>query len=551
MERKKNYYDTITKRLLVAFFCLSIVPIVSFAWIMKEAVEETNVIKLNELAASTIEHRSEFISQFLSDKINMLRRVVFLYSKDFFFDPQNVEKLFLAMNNNSDIVDLQVIDDTGTQHAYVGPYRAQVEGKNYHEAPWFRETLISGMHVSDVFTGFRNTPHFVVAVTDPLKNYVLRATINSSIFNSLLHSAQLGPHGDAFVVNHAGEFQTPSLLGRTKLTETEKKLITFDNKPASLITDTDIYTTRPVDKGNWLLILKANIADSLGFYLRLRDRIILVVIVISLFSMAAATFVSIVLSRNFEKSDKEYAALSLQFVQVEKMATVGRLAAGIAHEINNPLQMITNQAGWIGELLPDEDPTLVKNLAEYQKAVEQIKHHVRRAGTITHRLLGFSRKMSNQQEKVQINELVEETVSFVEREASYNNITLEKNLAENLPVTMIDGPQLQQVFLNLVNNAMDAVGQGGKIEIGSKLRNDGKIEMIFADSGPGIPAENLKQIFDPFFTTKDPGKGTGLGLYISYDIIKKIGGSISVENRKSGGAIFTIVLPVISFGTPK
>ena len=152
------------------------------------------------------------------------------------------------------------------------------------------------------------------------------------------------------------------------------------------------------------------------------------------------------------ESDKEYAALSLQFVQVEKMATVGRLAAGIAHEINNPLQMITNQAGWIGELLPDEDPALVKNLTEYQKAVEQIKHHVRRAGTITHRLLGFSRKMSSQQEKVQINDLVEETVSFVEREAGYNNITIEKNLAQNLPATMIDGPQLQQVFLNLINN---------------------------------------------------------------------------------------------------
>ena len=152
---------------------------------------------------------------------------------------------------------------------------------------------------------------------------------------------------------------------------------------------------------------------------------------------------------------------------------------------------------------------------------------------------------------MQINELVEETVSFVEREADYNNITIDKNLASNLPATMIDGPQLQQVILNLINNAIDAVGQGGKIEISSRLNADGKLVMTFADSGPGIPAENLKQIFDPFFTTKDPGKGTGLGLYICYDIIKKIGGSITVENRKSGGAMFTIVLPVISFGTAK
>jgi two-component system, NtrC family, sensor kinase len=551
MQRKKNYYNTITRRLLVAFFCLSIVPIVCFAWIMKSSVEETNVIKLNELATSTIEHRTEVISQFLKDKIATLSMLVSLYSEEFFFNKENVEKLFLAMDSKGDIVDLQVIDVTGMQHAYVGPYRAKIAGKKYDDAPWFRETLISGVHVSDVFMGYRNTPHFVVAVTDPLKNYVLRATINSSIFNSLLHSAQLGPHGDAFIVNRAGELQTPSLLGEKVLSETEEKMISFDNKPSSLITATDIYTTRWIDKGHWLLIIKANIGDSLGYYLRLRDRIILIVIVISLISMAAATFISLVLSRNFERSDREYAALSLQFVQVEKMATVGRLAAGIAHEINNPLQMITNQVGWIGELLPDEDPTLIKNLGEYQKAVEQIKHHVRRAGTITHRLLGFSRKMSNQQEKVQVNELLEETVSFVEREAGYNNITIVKNLADNLPDTMTDGPQLQQVFLNLINNAIDAVGHGGTIELSSKMNSEGKLVMEFADSGPGINTENIKQIFDPFFTTKDPGKGTGLGLYISYDIIQKLGGSITAANRKNTGAIFTIVLPVISFGTPK
>ncbi len=551
MERKKHYYQSITRRLLIAFFCLSVVPIVCFAWLMKGAVEETNVIKLNELATSTIDHRTEVISQFLQDKINMLSMLVSLYSEDFFLKPQNVEQLYLAMNGQGDIVDLQVMDVTGKQHAYVGPYRAKIEGKKYDDAPWFRQTLISGVHVSDVFMGFRNTPHFVVAVTDPLKHYVLRATINSSIFNSLLLSAQLGPNGDAFIVNHGGEMQTPSLLGKTALTEIDRKLISFENKPTSLITATDIYTSRWVDKGHWMLILKANIPDSLDYYLRLRDRIIFIVIGISIICMAAATFTSLFLSRNLQKSDKEYGALSLQFVQVEKMATVGRLAAGIAHEINNPLQMITNQASWIGELLPDEDPTLIKNLGEYQKAVEQIKHHVQRAGTITHRLLGFSRKMSSQQEKVQVNDLIEETVSFVEREAGYNNIVIERNLEKNLPVTMIDGPQLQQVFLNLINNAIDAVGQGGTIELSSKTGSDGKLLVEIADSGPGINPENIKQIFDPFFTTKDPGKGTGLGLYISYDIIQKLGGSITVENRKSGGAIFAIVLPVISFGTAK
>ncbi len=548
MERKKQYYTAITTRLLLAFFCLSVLPIVCFAWIMKDSVEETNIIKLKELATSTTEHRAEVISLFLQDKINLLVTLVSLYPQDFFFDPHNVERLFLSINHQGDFVDLQVIDVSGKQHAYVGPYRSKIAGKMYQDVPWFTETLISGVHVSDLFTGYRDTPHFVVAVTDPLKSYVLRATINSSMFNALLHSAQLGPQGDAFIVNRHGALQTPSLQGKTELSETERRLISSDSPSTSLITSTDIYTARWIAKGQWLLCLRANILDSLGYYLRLRDRILLTVIVISLLSMAAATMISLALSRTIERADKEYAALSLQFVQVEKMATIGRLAAGIAHEINNPLQMIGSQAEWIGEILPDEDANLVKNMGEYTKAVEQIKHHVKRAGAITHRLLGFSRKLASQKEKVNVNDLITETVSFVEHEAGHCGITIAETLAANLPLIMTDGPQLQQVFLNLLNNAMDAAGHGGRVEICTRFRGNSELVVEFADNGPGVKPEYIKQIFDPFFTTKDPGKGTGLGLYISYDIIRKLGGAITVENKKSGGALFTVSLPVSSYG---
>jgi two-component system NtrC family sensor kinase len=107
------------------------------------------------------------------------------------------------------------------------------------------------------------------------------------------------------------------------------------------------------------------------------------------------------------------------------------------------------------------------------------------------------------------------------------------------------------VFLNLLNNAMDAIGQHGTIDIRTEKAPDGKLVIHIADSGPGIKAEDIKHIFDPFFTTKDPGKGTGLGLYISYDIIRKLGGSITVNNSKSGGAVFTMVLPVISSGSSR
>jgi len=547
MERQKKYYSALTRRLLIAFFCLSVVPIVSFAWIMKDTVEETNVVKLRELAASTIEHRSDVISIFLKEKISLLSMMVSFYSQDFFFKQENLDDLYLAMGPKGDIVDLQVIDSVGVQHGYVGPYRSLVKDKSYGDAPWFKETLIRGVHVSDVFTGYRNIPHFVVAVTDSLRTFVLRATINSSIFNSLLHSAQLGPHSDAFIINRAGQLQTPSLAGETELNETDREHISFDGRAQAVVTDSVIYKTRWIDDGQWVLVLKANIADSLGYYLTLRNRIFIIVGVIVVISLSAAAAISVALSRNLERADKEHAAHSLQFAHVEKMATIGRLAAGIAHEINNPLQMITNQAGWISELLPEEDPAAVKNMAEYQNSVDKIRYHVKRAGTITHRLLGFSKKITAQKDQVQLNDLLNETLSFVEREAENNSITIVRNLAEGLPATMTDGPQLQQVFLNLINNALDAVGAKGVIEILTGINADGKLVVECADNGPGIAPQHLKQIFEPFFTTKDPDKGTGLGLYISYDIVKKLGGSISVENRKAGGALFRIVLPVVQY----
>jgi len=550
MERKKRYYSTITRRLLIIFFCLSVLPIACFGLITKGSVEGINIAKLKELATSTTAHRAEVISIFLEEKINLLNMLVTLYPEEYLFHPKNLEDLFLAIAPKGDIVDLQVIDAEGVQHGYIGPYRSMIKGKRYDNAPWFKETLISGVHVSDVFTGYRNVPHFVVAVTNPLKTFVLRATINSSIFNSLLHSAQLGAHGDAFIINRDGDFQTPSLQGTKTLLPVERQLISFDAQEGSLITNTYVYTTRWIDNDRWLLVVKANIADSLGHYFRVRNQIIMLMVVISILAMIGATTASVAISRNLERADKEHAALSLPFSQVEKMATVGRLAAGIAHEINNPLQMITNQAGWIAELLPEEDPKQLKNMEEYTKAVEQIKYHVRRAGTITHRLLGFSRKIGEQKENVKINDLIEEAISFVEQEAHFQSILITRRFDDNLPLTMTDGPQLQQVFLNMLNNSMDAIEQNGEIIISTRSVDDKKLIIEFSDNGPGITDENIQRIFDPFFTTKDVGKGTGLGLYISYNIIEKLGGSITAGNRAGDGAVFTIALPVAKPGPP-
>ena len=540
---KEIYYSKLQSFLTIAFLVVIIIPTLTITSITTRNFKKYAIKKISINESRIIEHRADVIGLFLKQQEHLLSTLAGIYSIDYLSKQENLDSLFIAVNSSGDIVDLQVIDSSGEQLAYVGPYRSNIAGKSYNKSPWFQEVLISGRHISDVFLGYRNKPHFVVAVTDPLKLFVFRATINSELFNSLLRSAQIGPSGDAFIINRNAEFQTSSLQGKKVVTPEEKKFLEYHEGTAAYVSGSNIYATRWINDGQWLLIIKSKIEDSLGPFYENRNLNFIIISITSILALSFAYMASLYMVSKIRKTDRERANIDHQMVQVEKMATIGRLAAGIAHEINNPLQMITTQSGWIEELLPEEDPNCIKNLEEYTEAIKKIRYHVRRAGNVTHRLLGFSRKISAEKECVNINEIIEETVSFVENEAKNNNIVINRNLNKALPKTMTDGPHLQQVFLNLFNNALDAVEQNGSIDITTRV--DKKIIFVeIADSGPGIDPKIMNQIFDPFFTTKDPGKGTGLGMSICYDIMKKLGGAIRVKNRKEGGAIFTLAIPI-------
>ncbi|MGQ9857747.1 MAG: sensor histidine kinase [Thermodesulfobacteriota bacterium] len=167
-----------------------------------------------------------------------------------------------------------------------------------------------------------------------------------------------------------------------------------------------------------------------------------------------------------------------------------------------------------------------------------------RARKVTHRLLGFARRMEPVQETVDVNRVLDETVGFLENEARFRNIDIRKKLLEDLPVIRSDSSQLQQVFLNILENAIDAVAKDGVITVSTGYSPQlMEIYVSIADTGPGIPKEMLDRIFDPFFTTKGTGEGTGLGLSVSYSIVEKLGGRIAVESEEGKGASFIIHLP--------
>ncbi|MFZ5915920.1 MAG: ATP-binding protein [Chloroflexota bacterium] len=241
------------------------------------------------------------------------------------------------------------------------------------------------------------------------------------------------------------------------------------------------------------------------------------------------------LERKVQERTRELQETQAQLIQSEKLASVGELAAGVAHEINNPLGVILGFTQVILKKIPEDDA--------FSKPLLSIEREGLRCKKIIQGLLDFSRRSTPTFQPVQLNETVQAACELIEHQFSINNVSLVKGFAPNLPQIQADANQLQQVFVNLIINAYHAMPKGGQIRVTTRAVGD-KVQAIFADTGVGIPPENLKRIFDPFFTTKEVGKGTGLGLSVSYGIIESHGGKIEVESQVGVGTTFVITLPV-------
>jgi two-component system, NtrC family, sensor kinase len=236
--------------------------------------------------------------------------------------------------------------------------------------------------------------------------------------------------------------------------------------------------------------------------------------------------------------------LDERLLQSQKLAAIGELSAGIAHEINNPLAIIRQEAEWMQLLLkkiPEQD---LKEITELNGSVQQIVLQVDRCTEITRNLLDFARKRDPVIQAVEVNRIIEDMTMLVEKEARHNNITIVRVYDQELPHIYSDAPQLRQVILNFLTNATQAIGADGVVTITTRRRGTEAVDLIFSDTGCGIPEENLDKIFDPFFTTKPPGKGTGLGLSICHGIILRLGGQVAVTSQVGQGATFTITLPL-------
>lgn len=542
-------YAGLKWKIIATTLAFSLIPLLTLGLTMHARFSSTYSEKITTNLETMVDNKKIAIDLFLEERLAQLKNLANTHSFEMISQEQFLERLFdIVQGSSKSFIDLGVIDQEGNHVAYAGPYN--LKGLNYRNEPWFTEAMVRGQYISDVFTGFRKFPHIIIAVTRREGNsrWILRATIDSEVFNSLVRRVQVGPRGDAFIINRNKILQTPARFGGPVLSQLDVPEFTFfsgtrvgtlDYKGQKMITG---YSW--LEQKNWLLVIMEYPEDELKSLVTTQSTMIFLMLAGMMVILLGTIMITRAIIARLIMIERKKAAFDANVLHSSKMAALGKLAAGVAHEINNPLTLIKEGAGWIKDLLSEEDPKKSNNLKEMMDAASKIEFHVERAKSVTHRLLGFGRRMEPVQENVDLNLLVDQTIKFLENEAFHRSITIEKDFDPLLPKTNTDISQIQQVILNILDNAIDAIDRNGTIRIRTGCTPGKEVFAAVTDSGAGIPKEMLDKIFDPFFTTKKVGEGTGLGLTIIYGIMEKMGGRIGVESEVGKGSTFTIYLPL-------
>lgn len=549
------YYRSLTLNMTVTIIIVSFIPVFlvgsTIYFNFYASYREKVYAHLEEL----VEKQRQQIDDFLVDKLADIRFLARNLSYHNLSNEAFLQATLASLQRNYRyvFVDLGVVNGNGQQVAYAGPFK--LAEADYADTDWFQQAMKKDYVISDVFLGLRRLPHFIVAVKNTIDGqpWILRATIDFVIFNDLVENIRVGETGFAFILNRSGEFQTKPLIDFIPrkgcygdFFDCDKAL---DNRVTIMEQEDDdgkqyIYVTALLKDKEWLLVYRQESADAFS-HLRRAQIISVVIFIVGGVSIVMMAFMlSLRQVERIKEADRAKELMNQQVIETGKLASIGELAAGIAHEINNPVAIMVEEAGWIQDLLEEEEFAHSANLEEFARALKQINTQGKRCKEITHKLLSFARKTDARLQKFSINDLIKEVIGLSQQRAKYAKVTITPQLAANLPTIQASPSEMQQVFLNLVNNAVDAMErEGGEITVATSRKADHLVIEV-ADTGPGIPTANLDRIFDPFYTTKPVGKGTGLGLSICYGIIKKMGGDIRVHSAMNEGTTFTIEIPV-------
>jgi len=499
-------------------------------------------------------HR-QIIEQFLSERVRDLQFVAESVQPGEIGTNRNLLEIFQRLHHKSEaFFDLGVFDAAGNHVAYYGPY--DLAGKNYAETAWFRAVQAQPVYISDVFLGFREAPHFIIAVRGGTRDtpWYLRATIDTRFFNELVENIRIGETGEAYLVNKEGLFQTRRRSGG-QLMAKDPDRSTYrqaQNGIVSFVTESPdgnlyLYAADYLDITGWRLMVRQCFWDAFSPLVRAIVIAAALIIVGGVVVLLIAFLLATTMANRLTVAEVEKREMGSQLIMAGKLAEVGEMSAGMAHEINNPLQIMSVEFTLIEDVLGDfaDRPLDSEATAIIKDSLHQIGLQINRCREITHGLLKFSRKSDMHIRPVNLDALISESVRMIETPAQLQGAAIRVSADKDLPLIQSDPDQLQQVLVNLINNALYAVAEKSAAEIHiSAERVDGRVALAVTDNGCGIPPDDLEKIFLPFFTTKPVGKGTGLGLSTCYGIVERLGGRMAVSSEPGAGTVFTVYLPL-------
>jgi two-component system NtrC family sensor kinase len=552
---RNAFYQELSRKIKILILVISFFPFILTTGFLFYRFNLTYTEKIQAHVSELVQKHTQNIDTFLSEKLGNIRYLAYQLENN---STASIE-LFLKTNLElleteypDSFTDIGIVDENGIQIAYEGPFN--LINADYKNAEWFGNARQKPFYISDVFAGLRGHPHFIIAVKVSIDGmeHILRATINFAGFNSMVENIQIGKTGIAYILNADGRLQTkadiridPTIIA---------SLVDYKNPESrTIITEKQdragtryLYAISTLKNIDWSVVFRQDVRDAFS-ELRKTQMLTLILMIAGCIAVIAVAFtLPRYIIKLISSAETKSEAMNRQVIESGKLASIGELAAGIAHEINNPVAIMVEEAGWIEDLLEDEVLKETKNLVEFKRALKQINTQGKRCKEITHKLLSFARKTDSTINDVEVNDAIREMVSLTAQMARYNNVIIEMNLEDNLPFVRISPSELQQVMLNLINNAIDAMEKTGgtlTIETRKSRIEQNHIAISIEDTGPGIPKENLDRIFNPFFTTKAVGKGTGLGLSICYGLIQKMGGKIEVSSQVDVGTQFRIFIP--------
>lgn len=562
---KKKYYSAVRKNILISMILVPGIPFIFIliigSYYFTTSLETNTILRMERIA----EDHCLMIDSFLKERKTDLEFIADSYSFLKLSHLEELDILFANLQKKSNaFVDLGIFNEAGVHVAYHGIYK--LKGKIYKDADWFKEVVKQGYYISNVFLGYRRIPHFVIAVAKEKEGekWIIRATIDTLMFSNLVKKVRIGRTGEAYILNSKGILQTErrsggnlmdKLADNISLLEHETGIHTFISKDAA--GKKYLYATSWLKEKKWLLLVRQEKDDAFSTLHTAVYIIIFIMLIGGFIIIGVAFYMTNRIVNKVERMDTEKENLGQQLIGASRLAEIGKMSTGFAHEINNPLQIMKSEQALIDlnmeELKKSHNLEELESFKELEDSMDQIKFQISRCARITQAILKFGRQDEPVLQDIDLQQIIREVAGMVDKRAKDSDVLIKKDIEPDVPSIKGDPSQLQQVLVNLFNNAIYAIEEqhgsiGGELLITVKSQKNEMIEILVKDNGCGISSENFEKVFSPFFTTKAVGKGTGLGLSVCYGIIKNMKGTMKVKSEEGKGTTFIIQLPVAHKG---